>query len=124
MASAIHNGLTLIARNGAGSSDAYIYVQVTRGAEYGRNHAPLPDVPRTVFAFTAPWPTGRPGWLETGLPAVTAQDTRSAPGNGTPLFPSHSPMRPLGPILRTNGWKKLCQAARDAAKMVRRQSNA
>jgi D-alanine transaminase len=66
----------LIARNSAGSSDAYIYVQVTRGAEYGRNHAPLPDVSRTVFAFAAPWPTGRPGWLETGLPAVTAQDTR------------------------------------------------
>jgi len=51
----------LIARNDAGSSDAYIYVQVTRGAEYGRNHAPLPEVPRTVFAFASPWPTGRPG---------------------------------------------------------------
>ena len=68
----------LIARNGAASSDAYIYVQVTRGAEYGRNHAPLPDVPRTVFAFAAPWPTGRAGWRENGLPAVTAQDTRWA----------------------------------------------
>jgi D-alanine transaminase len=66
----------LIARNGA--SDAYIYVQVTRGAEYGRNHAPLPDVPRTVFAFAAPWPTGRAGWQQTGLPAVTADDTRWA----------------------------------------------
>ena len=43
----------LIARNGSG--DQYVYVQVTRGAEYGRNHAPLPDVPRTVFAFAAPW---------------------------------------------------------------------
>src|SRR3982751_3184344 len=66
----------LIARNRA--SDAYIYVQVTRGAEYGRNHAPLPDVPRTVFAFAAPWPEGRDGWRENGLPAVTAQDTRWA----------------------------------------------
>src|SRR3954470_3149079 len=66
----------LISRNDAGASDAYIYVQVTRGAEHGRNHAPLPDVPRTVFAFAAPWPTGRAGWLENGLPAVTAQDTR------------------------------------------------
>jgi len=66
----------LIARNRA--SDAYIYVQVTRGAEYGRNHAPLPDVPRTVFAFAAPWPEGRQGWRENGLPAVTAQDTRWA----------------------------------------------
>ncbi len=68
----------LIARNGAGSSDAYIYVQVTRGAEYGRNHAPLPEVPRTVFAFASPWPTGRQGWRENGLPAVTALDTRWA----------------------------------------------
>jgi D-alanine transaminase len=53
-------------------------VQVTRGAEWGRNHAPLPDVPRTVFAFASPWPTGRPGWRENGLPAVTAADTRWA----------------------------------------------
>jgi D-alanine transaminase len=67
----------LIARNG-NPGDLYVYVQVTRGAEYGRNHAPLPDVPRTVFAFAAPWPTGRAGWLENGLPAVTAQDTRWA----------------------------------------------
>ena len=44
----------LIKRNAATESDLYIYVQVTRGAEHGRNHAPLPDVPRTVFAFAAP----------------------------------------------------------------------
>jgi D-alanine transaminase len=68
----------LLSRNGAESSDAYIYVQVTRGAEHGRNHAPLPDVPRTVFAFAAPWPTSRPGAFENGLPAVTADDTRWA----------------------------------------------
>src|SRR5215207_357623 len=30
----------LIDRNEAAGSDLYIYVQVTRGAEYGRNHAP------------------------------------------------------------------------------------
>ena len=53
-------------------------MQVTRGAEYGRNHAPLPDVARTVFAFAAPWPEGRAGWRENGLPAITAQDTRWA----------------------------------------------
>ena len=67
----------LIARN-AHSGDLYIYVQVTRGAEFGRNHAPLPEVPRTVFAFAAPWPEGRAGWRDTGLPAVTAPDTRWA----------------------------------------------
>jgi D-alanine transaminase len=68
----------LIARNNAGAADLYIYVQVTRGAEHGRNHAPLPDVPRTVFAFASPWPTARPGALENGLPAITAADTRWA----------------------------------------------
>jgi len=65
----------LIARN-LPQGDLYIYVQVTRGAEFGRNHAPLPDVPRTIFAFASPWPEGRAGWRENGLPAVTAQDTR------------------------------------------------
>jgi D-alanine transaminase len=68
----------LIDRNDLAHRDGYIYVQVTRGAEYGRNHAPLPEVPRTVFAFAAPWPEGRAGWRENGLPAVTAADTRWA----------------------------------------------
>jgi D-alanine transaminase len=68
----------LIERNGLSDKDGYIYVQVTRGAEYGRSHAPLPDVPRTVFAFAAPWPEGRAGWRENGLPAVTSTDTRWA----------------------------------------------
>ena len=68
----------LLSRNGVTSSDAYIYVQVSRGAEYGRNHAPLPEVPRSVFAFVSPWPDGRPGWRENGLPAITAEDTRWA----------------------------------------------
>jgi D-alanine transaminase len=68
----------LLERNAATSADGYIYLQVTRGAEYGRSHAPLPDVPRTVFAFAAPWPEGRPGWRENGVAAVTAQDTRWA----------------------------------------------
>ena len=67
----------LIERNG-GPQDLYIYVQVTRGAEYGRNHAPLPRVERTIFAFAAPWPEGRAGWRDIGLPAVTAADTRWA----------------------------------------------
>jgi D-alanine transaminase len=68
----------LISRNAIEAADSYVYVQVTRGAEHGRNHAPLPDVPRTVFAFAAPWPEGRAGWRENGLPCVTAQDTRWA----------------------------------------------
>ena len=67
---------TLIARNGGG--DQYIYWQVTRGAERGRNHAPLPDIARTVFAFCAPLPVAAPAVLEKGVACVTAQDTRWA----------------------------------------------
>ena len=75
---ALYRELIARNRNDGKPADLYIYVQVTRGAESGRNHAPLPDVPRTVFAFAAPWPDGRQGWRENGLPAVTAQDTRWA----------------------------------------------
>jgi D-alanine transaminase len=67
---------TLIADNGAG--DQYVYWQVTRGAQLGRNHAPLPDIPRTVFAFCAPWPATAPETLTAGLACITAQDTRWA----------------------------------------------
>ena len=67
---------TLIARNGGG--DQYIYWQVTRGAERGRNHAPLPSVPRTVFAFCAPLPLAPPAVLAQGVACVTAPDTRWA----------------------------------------------
>lgn len=66
----------LIERNGGG--DQYIYWQVTRGAERGRNHAPLPDVPRTVFAFCAPLPVTSRSVLEQGVSCVTAEDTRWA----------------------------------------------
>src|ERR1700739_3966267 len=37
----------LIAANGGG--DLYVYLQVSRGAEFGRNHAPLPAVEPSVF---------------------------------------------------------------------------
>jgi D-alanine transaminase len=67
---------TLVSRNGDG--DQYVYWQVTRGAEFGRNHAPLPDIPRTVFAFCAPLPATSLGVLENGVACVTAQDTRWA----------------------------------------------
>lgn len=66
----------LITRNGGG--DQYVYWQVTRGAEFGRNHAPLPNIPRTVFAFCAPLPVTPATTLENGVECVTAQDTRWA----------------------------------------------
>ena len=66
----------LIERNGGG--DQYVYWQVTRGAQSGRTHAPLPQLPRTVFAFCAPWPPAPPDLLERGVSCVTAADTRWA----------------------------------------------
>jgi D-alanine transaminase len=66
----------LIIRNGGG--DQYIYWQVTRGAERGRNHAPLPDIPRTVFAFCAPLPVASPAVIANGVTCVTTNDTRWA----------------------------------------------
>ena len=67
---------TLIERNGGG--DQYIYWQVSRGAQPGRTHAPLPQIPRTVFAFCAPWPEPPRELAERGVACVTASDTRWA----------------------------------------------
>ena len=67
---------TLIQRNGGG--DCYLYWQVTRGAQLGRTHAPLPQIPRTVFAFCAPWPRPAEDLAEKGVSCVTASDTRWA----------------------------------------------
>jgi D-alanine transaminase len=67
---------TLIERNGGG--DQYVYWQVSRGAELGRTHAPLPHIPRTVFAFCAPWPEPPADLAERGIACVTAADTRWA----------------------------------------------
>jgi len=64
------------AHAGKAGGDAYLYIQVSRGAEYGRNHAPLPDIPPTVFAFAAPWPTRSPDIRERGLACITAADLR------------------------------------------------
>lgn len=66
----------LIAANGGG--DMYVYLQVSRGAEYGRNHAPLPDIEPTVFAFCAPLPEMPASTLVNGLRCITAVDTRWA----------------------------------------------
>jgi D-alanine transaminase len=65
----------LIARNGA--SDSYIYVQVSRGAEYGRNHAfPVVAVPPTVFAMASPLPVFTDAQRAAGLSAITVEEFR------------------------------------------------
>jgi len=66
----------LIEANGSG--DLYVYLQVSRGAENGRNHAPLPDIEPTVFAFCAPLPVSSAEALERGIACITALDTRWA----------------------------------------------
>ncbi len=65
----------LIDRNGGG--DLYIYLQVSRGADEGRNPAPLPDL-HTVFAFCGHWPTQPADVLVSGIAAITAEDPRWA----------------------------------------------
>ena len=64
----------LVARNGGG--DMYLYLQVSRGAEEGRNHAPNPSLAPTVFVMAAPLPTADAAARETGVSAVTASDER------------------------------------------------
>ena len=66
----------LIHANGDG--DLYVYLQISRGAEYGRNHAPLPEIEPTVFAFCAPLPAPSADTLERGIACITATDTRWA----------------------------------------------
>jgi D-alanine transaminase len=66
----------LVTRNGGG--DQYVYLQISRGAELGRNHAPLPAIAPTVFAYCSPWPIVAERTLIKGLACITAEDTRWA----------------------------------------------
>ena len=64
----------LIRRNAG--VDMYLYVQVTRGVEYGRNHAFPLSVKPTVFAMASPLPALSPELRERGLAAITVEDFR------------------------------------------------
>ena len=66
----------LIDKNGGG--DQSLYWQVTRGAERGRNHAPLPTITRTVFLFSAPLVLPTAAVRERGVACISAADTRWA----------------------------------------------
>ena len=61
-----------------GSGDLYVYLQISRGAEYGRNHAPPPELTPTVFAYCTPLPVTGAETLERGIACITATDTRWA----------------------------------------------
>jgi len=60
----------------AGQDEMLLYLQVTRGAETGRNHLFPESAAPTVFSFASPYPAPAPGVLESGLSAVTLDDIR------------------------------------------------
>lgn len=60
----------------AGGRELLLYVQVTRGAEHGRNHLFPKGATPTVFAFASPYPVPSAQVLESGLSAVTLDDIR------------------------------------------------
>lgn len=64
----------LIERNGG--EDMYVYVQVTRGMEYGRNHAFPAEVTPTVFAMAAPLPRLTDQIRREGIAVITVEDFR------------------------------------------------
>lgn len=66
----------LIARNAADTIDIHLYVQVTRGMEYGRNHAFPANVQPTVFAMASPLPALTSDIVEHGIEAITVEDFR------------------------------------------------
>ncbi len=64
----------LVERNGGG--DMYLYVQVTRGAEEGRNHALNPALAPTVFLMACPLAPLDESVRLTGVGAITLPDER------------------------------------------------
>jgi D-alanine transaminase len=66
----------LISRNSA--AEAYLYLQVTRGAELGRNHAWPENLKPTLFAYVTALEPLPPAILNEGVSAVTAAETRWA----------------------------------------------
>jgi D-alanine transaminase len=61
----------------AAQPEVLVYVQVTRGTEFGRNHLfPPDDVEPTTFAFASPYPPPAAATLERGLAGALLEDTR------------------------------------------------
>jgi D-alanine transaminase len=66
----------LIARNAA--DQGHLYMQVSRGAEFGRNHAWPEGLKPTLFAYCTELDPLPDALLENGVAAVTATETRWA----------------------------------------------
>ena len=64
----------LVARNQ--TRECYVYLQVTRGMEYGRNHAFPQQATPTVFAMCSPLPVLTEDIRERGMSAITMEDFR------------------------------------------------
>jgi D-alanine transaminase len=61
----------------AGERELLVYMQVTRGTEFGRNHLfPGPDVVPTGFAFVSPYPPPQAATLHQGLAGALLEDSR------------------------------------------------
>jgi D-alanine transaminase len=60
----------------AGGQDCYIYLQVSRGAEVGRNHAWPEGLTPTLFAYATALEPLPDGMLDRGVTAVTARENR------------------------------------------------
>jgi D-alanine transaminase len=67
---------TLVAQNAA--QHAHIYIQVTRGTEYGRNHAWPDGLTPTLFAYVTALEPTPAKFLNEGVAAVTAAEIRWA----------------------------------------------
>jgi D-alanine transaminase len=66
----------LISQNAA--YDGYLYIQVTRGAEFGRNHAWPEGLKPTLFAYCTELEPLADALLENGVAAVTTKEIRWA----------------------------------------------
>jgi len=66
---------TLLEKNGLRSSEATVYVQVTRGVAPRKHSYPKPAVPPTVYAFAAPFKLP-PEKSEAGVRVITVPDLR------------------------------------------------
>ncbi len=57
-------------------SDQSVYLQVTRGADTGRDHAIPAGITPTVFAMASPMPPVNPKYARDGIKAITLDDIR------------------------------------------------
>jgi len=69
-------GIAARVAEAAGGAEMLVYLQVTRGAEFGRNHLFPRGATPTVFAFASPYPSPDARVLESGLAAATLEDIR------------------------------------------------